>query len=102
LLLKKCLCDGLSFNNSFEILKVDLLEDELKTVSQLFDQINDELNFQDRPSEEMISTYLKQIIIRATRHWKKQNLQTDELNLINAEQDFFRNFSRLVGIHYKE
>ncbi|WP_278353951.1 helix-turn-helix domain-containing protein [Chryseobacterium gleum] len=95
-------CDGLLFNNIFEIPKVDLLEDELKTVSQLFKQINDELNFQDRSSEEMIRTYLKQIIIRATRQWKKQNLQTEELNLINAEQDFFRNFSRLVDIHYKE
>ncbi len=95
-------CDGLLFNNIFEIPKVDLLEDELKTVSQLFNQINDELNFQDRSSEEMIRTYLKQIIIRATRQWKKQNLQNEELNLISTEQDFFRNFSRLVDIHYKE
>ncbi|PWJ57858.1 AraC-like DNA-binding protein [Dyadobacter jejuensis] len=95
-------CDGLLFNNIFEIPKVDLLEDEPKTISQLFNQINDELNFQDRSSEEMIRTYLKQIIIRATRQWKRQNLQTERLNLISAEQDFFRNFSRLVDIHYKE
>ncbi|SEB03543.1 hypothetical protein SAMN05660909_04874 [Chitinophaga terrae (ex Kim and Jung 2007)] len=42
-------CDGLLFNNIFEIPKVDLLEDQLKTVSQLFNQINDELNFRVAP-----------------------------------------------------
>lgn len=95
-------CDGLLFNNLFEIPKVDLPEDELKMFSLLFAQIKDELDFQDRSSEEMIRTYLKQIIIRATRQWKKQNLQKEKLDLINLEQDFFRNFSRLVDIHYKK
>ncbi|MFB9080118.1 helix-turn-helix domain-containing protein [Flavobacterium procerum] len=95
-------CDGLLFNNIFEIPKVDLLEEELNAVSQLFGNINDELIFQDLSSEEMIRTYLKQIIIRATRQWKKQNLKNQYSNLITAEQDFFRNFSRLVDIHYKQ
>jgi AraC-like DNA-binding protein len=95
-------CDGLLFNNVFEIPKVDLLEEELMAVSQLFVNINDELIFQDLSSEEMIRTYLKQIIIRATRQWKKQNLKNQHPNLITAEQDFFRNFSRLVDIHYKQ
>src|SRR5690606_35407118 len=70
--------------------------------SQLFAQISDELHVQDRSSEEMIRTYLKQIIIRATRQWKKQNLQNEKLDLVSTDQDFFRNFSRLVNIHYKE
>ncbi|MBW1654523.1 helix-turn-helix domain-containing protein [Flavobacterium quisquiliarum] len=95
-------CDGLLFNNIFEIPKVDLSEEELNAVSQLFGNINDELIFQDLSSEEMIRTYLKQIIIRATRQWKKQNLKNQHSNLITAEQDFFRNFSRLVDIHYKK
>ncbi|WP_312398436.1 helix-turn-helix domain-containing protein [Sphingobacterium sp.] len=95
-------CDGLLFNNIFENPTVDLQGDELQTISQLFTQIDDELNFQDRSSEEMIRTYLKQIIIRATRQWKKQNLQNEKLDLVSTDQDFFRNFSRLVNIHYKE
>ena len=95
-------CDGLLFNNIFENPTVDLRDDELQTISQLFAQISDELNFQDRSSEEMIRTYLKQIIIRATRKWKKQNLQNEKLDLVSTDQDFFRNFSRLVNIHYKE
>ncbi|QRY56007.1 helix-turn-helix domain-containing protein [Sphingobacterium siyangense] len=95
-------CDGLLFNNIFENPTVDLRDDELQAISQLFAQISDELNFQDRSSEEMIRTYLKQIIIRATRQWKKQNLQNEKLDLVSTDQDFFRNFSRLVNIHYKE
>ncbi len=95
-------CDGLLFNNIFENPTVDLQGDELQTISQLFAQISDELHVRDRSSEEMIRTYLKQIIIRATRQWKKQNLQNEKLDLVSTDQDFFRNFSRLVNIHYKE
>lgn len=95
-------CDGLLFNNIFENPTVDLQNDELHSISQLFAQIGDELHAQDRSSEEMIRTYLKQIIIRATRQWKKQNLQNETLDLVSTDQDFFRNFSRLVNIHYKE
>lgn len=95
-------CDGLLFNNIFENPTVELQGDELQTISQLFAQISDELHVQDRSSEEMIRTYLKQIIIRATRQWKKQNLQNETLDLVSTDQDFFRNFSRLVNIHYKE
>jgi AraC-like DNA-binding protein len=95
-------CDGLLFNNIFENPIVDLSGDELHAIPQLFAQISNELDFQDRSSEEMIRTYLKQIIIRATRQWKKQNLQNETLDLVSMDQDFFRNFSRLVNIHYKE
>ncbi len=95
-------CDGLLFNNIFENPIVDLSGDELHAIPQLFAQISNELDFQDRSSEEMIRTYLKQIIIRATRQWKKQNLQNETLDLVSMDQDFFRNFSRLVNIHYRE
>ncbi len=95
-------CDGLLFNNIFEIPTVDLQDDEIRVISQLFAQIGDELHVQDRSSEEMIRTYLKQIIIRATRQWKKQNLKNEKLDLVSTDQDFFRNFSRLVNIHYRE
>lgn len=95
-------CDGLLFNNIFEIPKVDLLPEESKTVRQLLMQITDELTAQDNSSEEMIRIHLKQIIIRATRAWKKQYLENESLQLAVTEQEFFRNFSRLVDIHYRE
>lgn len=94
-------CDGLLFNNIFEIPQVEFSDVENNTIYLLFSQINDELSFQDRSSEEMIRTYLKQIIIRATRQWKKQNLEREN-NFINSDLEFFRDFSRLVDIHFKE
>lgn len=50
----------------------------------------------------MIRTYLKQVIIRSTREWKNQNLANDTLQIPHPEHDFFRNFSRLVEIHFRE
>jgi hypothetical protein len=38
---------------------------------------------------EMIRTYVKQIIIRATRKWKKQNLNNDEIKIPVHELDVF-------------
>ncbi len=49
----------------------------------------------------MIRTYFKQLIIRATRAWKKQQL--GQLNEEPArEMEFFRDFSRLVEIHFRK
>jgi len=95
-------CDGLLFNNIFEIPKVDLLEAELEVVTTLFKQVQEELLLQDRSSEEMIRVYLKQLIIRATRAWKKQNLEGQNIPIQGGDQEFLRNFSRLVDIHYRE
>lgn len=95
-------CDGLLFNNIFEIPKVNLNLNETILVEQLLNQIKEELYAKDSSSEEMIRVYLKQTIIRATRAWKKQNLATEEIQVPLAEQDFFRNFSRLVEIHFRE
>lgn len=95
-------CDGLLFNNIFEMPQVTLEASDWETASHLFDQIADELENGDASSEEMIRTYLKQMIIRATREWKKQNLDNGPVPIPAAEQDFFRNFSRLVDIHFRE
>jgi hypothetical protein len=48
----------------------------------------------------MIRTYVKQIIIRATRKWKKQNLNNDEIKIPAHELDIFRDFSRLLEVHF--
>jgi AraC-like DNA-binding protein len=50
----------------------------------------------------MIRTYVKQIIIRATRKWKKQNLNNDEIKIPAHELDIFRDFSRLLEVHFRE
>jgi hypothetical protein len=50
----------------------------------------------------MIRTYVKQIIIRATRKWKKQNLDNDTVRIPGNELDIFRDFSRHLEIHFRE
>ncbi len=95
-------CDGLLFNNILQIPKIDLTPTAHATMSSLFVRIADELQQQESSVEEMIRTYLKQIIILATRVWKKQHLDTLVPLVEPAEKEFFRNFGQLVEIHYKE
>lgn len=95
-------CDGLLFNNLFENPSVALNKDESAVVTQLFEQMIEELQAMDASSEEMIRTYLKQVIIRATRQWKRQNLESEHVPLPTTDLEFFRNFSRLVDIHFRE
>ena len=95
-------CDGLLFNNIFEMPKVELSGAIQASIDGLFNSIREELVNGDASSEEMIRTYLKQMIIRATREWKKQNLQTGTVTVPQEEIIFFRNYSRLVEIHFRE
>ncbi|MES2519430.1 MAG: AraC family transcriptional regulator [Bacteroidota bacterium] len=93
-------CDGLLFNNIYNMPMVVLPESEKVEIELIGKRIHEELCLDDVSQEEMIRVYLKLLIIRATRIWKKQQLEivSDSPNDI----DFFRNFSRLVEIHYKE
>lgn len=99
---KEVACDGLLFHNIFEIPKVDLDESEVHVIKNLFQSIKEELEWKESSSEEMIRTYLKQLIIRATRKWKKQNLDNDTLKIPSNELDVFRDFSRHLEIHFRE
>jgi len=94
-------CDGLLFNNIFEIPKVVLSDAEAINTNSAFEAIHNELSQQDDSAEEMIRIYLKQLIISATRSWKKQNLDNSNRPIPREEQDFFRDFSRLVEIHFR-
>ncbi|MEI9810750.1 MAG: helix-turn-helix domain-containing protein [Bacteroidota bacterium] len=49
----------------------------------------------------MIRIYLKQIIIRAARLWKQQHAKAQPSSS-SYDIEFFRNFSRLVEIHFRE
>ncbi len=99
---KEVACDGLLFHNVFEIPFVELDDEENMTIQQLFQNIHYELELKDSSAEEMIRTYVKQIIIRATRNWKKQNLDNESLKIPNNEIDVFRDFSRHLEIHFRE
>lgn len=99
---KEVACDGLLFHNVFEIPFVELDHSETALIKDLFQNIKDELEWKDSSAEEMIRTYVKQIIIRATRKWKKQNLDNDTFRIPGSELDIFRDFSRLLEIHFRE
>jgi len=93
-------CDGLLFNNIFEMPMTALPDKEVLFVEGIFDQIQQEFDTPDSSQEEMIRTYLKQLIIKATRIWKIQQLGVLN-NEPSKEMDFFRDFSRLVEIHFR-
>jgi AraC-like DNA-binding protein len=99
---KEVACDGLLFHSVFEIPFVELNEEETGIIKNLFQHIKDELESRDSSAEEMIRTYVKQIIIRATRKWKKQNLNNDNIKIPSSELDIFRDFSRHLEIHFRE
>ncbi|QRR01355.1 helix-turn-helix domain-containing protein [Dyadobacter sandarakinus] len=93
-------CDGLLFNNIRNMPKVELREDEFAFLSYLFQEMIGEFQLQDSSLEEMMRTYLKQLLIRATRSWKRQHL-THEVTDQQSDLEFFRKFTRLVEEHYK-
>ncbi|MBV8326880.1 AraC family transcriptional regulator [Chryseobacterium sp.] len=99
---KEVACDGLLFHNVFEIPFVELDHEETLLIKNLFQNIKNELEWQDSSAEEMIRTYVKQLIIRATRKWKKQNLDNDLIKISGSELDIFRDFSRYLEIHFRE
>jgi AraC-like DNA-binding protein len=94
-------CDGLLYNNIHNMPLVNVTNDEMNFIDYLFRQIEEEFAQQDPSLEEMIRTYLKQLLIKATRMWKKQHLERTLVKQ-NNDLEFFRNFTRLVDAHYKE
>lgn len=94
-------CDGLLFNNVFQIPVVALRESPGPFVT-LFDHIMAELDLKDPLSEEMVRTYLKQLIIRSTRLWKTQNLIEPKAIEAHPDHELFRNFGRMLEIHFRE
>jgi AraC family transcriptional activator of pobA len=94
-------CDGLLFNNIYCMPMTALPAEEDRYIADALENIIRELSGQESSREEMIRTYLKQVIIRATRAWKQQQLK--ELKTApSGEIEFFRTFSRLVEIHFRD
>lgn len=93
-------CDGLLFNNIYQMPKTVLNFKEDIIIRTILEQMLEEFEIGASTQEEMLRIYLKQIIIRATRIWKEQQLG-EMANQPNHEVEFFREFSRLVEIHYR-
>ena len=94
-------CDGILFNNINNMPLVSVAKEEASFVNYLFQQIEDEFALNDSSLEEMIRTYLKQLLIKATRLWKKQHLEKEIVEQ-KSDLEFFRKFTILVDAHYKK
>ena len=93
---KEVACDGLLFNNISNMPVVNVPKEENVYMSGLFLQIEEEFRLNDISMEEMIRTYLKQLLIRATRLWKKQYLEKS-LTEQNSGLDFFQEVHVIGG-----
>lgn len=94
-------CDGILFNNINNMPMVTIPKKETGYFGEVFRQIEEEFRLDDVSLEEMIRTYLKQLLIRATRLWKKQHLEK-KTTAQNSDVDFFRKFTLLVDTHYRK
>ena len=71
-------------------------------IEYLFSRIEDEFELKDGSLEEMIRTYLKQLLIKSTRLWKVQHLEGVMAARPNNDLEFFRKFTQLVEANFKE
>ncbi|MBP2615007.1 helix-turn-helix domain-containing protein [Chryseobacterium jejuense] len=92
-------CDGILYNNVFEIPFINLNEEQSAEIQKIIRDIQSELNDEDSGTEEMLRTLLKLIILKSTRIWKKQHKLSDKEQ--QADVQFLRKFSKLVEQHYK-
>ncbi|RYD69066.1 MAG: hypothetical protein EOP53_27785, partial [Sphingobacteriales bacterium] len=67
-------CDGLLFNNINNMPMTAIPKAQAGFIDHLFLQIENEFGFRDSSQEEMLRTYLKQLLIKSTRLWKQQHL----------------------------
>lgn len=95
---KEVACDGILFNNVYEIPIVLLDKANSMSLQNILQQIKTEMQTDDSATEEMLRTFLKQIILTSTRLWKLQH------NLKKAdpvpEIEFSRKFSSMVEKNY--
>ena len=94
-------CDGLLYNNINNMPMTAVPEQATSFVQHTLQQIEEEFELKEVSQEEMLRTYLKQLLIKSTRLWKQQHLDG-----VLAEQpsdaESFRQFTQLVDAHYKE
>jgi hypothetical protein len=92
-------CDGILYNNIYEIPVVYLSKEQSALMQQILNEIVEEIKNDEPSMEEMLRILLKGLIIRATRIWKaKHSIASTEAK---KEVEFTRKFSQLVELHYK-
>lgn len=95
-------CDGLLFNNINNMPMTTIPEQDASFIEYLFSRIQEEFELRDSSLEEMIRTYLKQLLIKSTRLWKVQHLDGAMASRPSTDLEFFRKFTQLVEANYKE
>tara|TARA_R110002020_G_scaffold63170_4_gene168869 strand:- start:13892 stop:14716 length:825 start_codon:yes stop_codon:yes gene_type:complete len=92
-------CDGILYNNVFEIPFISLDDVQSKEIQTILGDIRSEMKHEDANTEEMLRTLLKLIILKSVRIWKQQHRLAD--NNQQSDVQFLRKFSKLVEQHYK-
>ena len=92
-------CDGILYNNVFEIPFIRLNENQSQEIQDIIQEIKTEMDHEDVNTEEMLRILLKLIILKSTRIWKQQH-QLGE-NTQHNDVQFLRKFSKLVEQNYK-
>jgi len=92
-------CDGILYNNVFEIPFIQLNESQSVDIQNIIREIQSEMTDEDANTEEMLRILLKMIILKSTRIWKQQHLLAE--NDQQTDVQFLRKFSKLVEQHYK-
>lgn len=92
-------CDGILYNNVFEIPFIQLNESQSADIRNIIREIQSEMKDEDANTEEMLRILLKLIILKSTRIWKQQHLLSE--NDQQSDVQFLRKFSKLVEQHYK-
>jgi len=96
---KELACDGLLFDNVFEQPYLNLSTNLDILFLKLISSVKKEINKKDFWAEEMIKTYIKQIIISATRTLIKSN---NDSQIVSYDKELARKFSQLVELHYRK
>nr|WP_315198079.1 helix-turn-helix domain-containing protein [uncultured Flavobacterium sp.] len=92
-------CDGILYNNVFEIPFIQLNENQSADIQNIIREIQSEMKDEDSNTEEMLRILLKLIILKSTRIWKQQHLLSNNDQQLDVQ--FLRKFSKLVEQHYK-
>ncbi|MCX2495103.1 helix-turn-helix domain-containing protein [Pedobacter sp. PF22-3] len=95
-------CDGLLFNNINNMPMTIIPGQDATFIEYLFSRMEDEFELEDGSLEEMIRTYLKQLLIKSTRLWKLQHLEGVMAAKPNNDLEFFRKFTQLVEANFKQ
>lgn len=97
---KEVSCDGILYNNVYEIPVVSLSRDHSAMMVGIVKELITELNQDESSAEEMLRILLKEIIIKSTRIWKTSHAL--ENNEDKQEVEFLRKFSQLVELNFRQ